>query len=83
MERSIEALERLVLRRRWILEELKRLEEKYGMSSREFWEKWAKGLIPEPLDPEVHGDFTIWSGLVEELERVEKELKKLVGKRGD
>ncbi len=45
--------------------------------------EWAKGLIPEPLDPEVHGDSMIWSGLVEELERVEKELKKLVGKRGD
>ena len=81
MESAIEVLERLVLKRRWILGELKRFEEKYGMDSREFWEKWVRGLIPEPLDPEVHGDFMIWSGLVEELERVEEEIKGLVGKR--
>ncbi len=83
MEPAIEVLEKLVLKRRWILGELKRFEEKYGMNSREFQEKWARGLIPEPLDPEVHGDFMVWSGLVEELERVENEIKKLVEKRGE
>ncbi len=83
MESVVEVLERLVLKRLWILGELKRFEEKYGMDSREFREKWVRGLIPEPLDPEVHGDFMIWSGLVEELERVENEIKRLVEKRGE
>ena len=78
----LEELEELVLRRRWILRELKRFEEKYGMDSREFYEKWVKGLLPEPEDPEVHGDFMVWQGLVEELHSTEEKLKRLLGEKG-
>jgi hypothetical protein len=56
----LEELEELVLRRRWILRELKRFEEKYGMDSGEFYEKWVKGLLPEPEDPGFAG--TSWYG---------------------
>ena len=71
---AIDAVEKLLAKRRWILKELRRFEEKYGMTSREFYEAWSKGLLPEPEDPEVHGDFMVWAGLIEELEELEKEL---------
>jgi len=77
----IDIVEKLLARRRWLLGELRRFEEKYGMSSREFYEAWRRGLLPEPEDPEVHGDFTVWAGLVEELEELEKELLKKIGSR--
>jgi len=44
------------------------------MLMREFYEAWRKCLIPEPEDPEAHGDFAVWAGLVEELEELEKDL---------
>jgi len=75
----IDAVERLLAKRRWVLGELRRFEEKYGMSSREFYEAWRRGLLPEPEDPEVHGDFTVWAGLIEELEELEKELVEKIG----
>ncbi len=43
------------------------------MRSNEFYKKWAKGEIPEPDDPEIHGDFIIWAGLVEELKTREND----------
>jgi len=73
---TISAVEKLVLRRRWLIKEIKKFERKYGINSKDFYEKWSKGLLPEPLDPETHGDFMIWYGLVEELNNVEKELEK-------
>ncbi|MCE4606777.1 MAG: hypothetical protein F7B59_05545 [Desulfurococcales archaeon] len=73
--KKLNRVESLVLRRRWILGEIKRFEAKYGMSSSEFIEKWRRGVIPEPDDPEVHGDFMVWQGLIEELNLVEKELE--------
>ena len=76
VESTINIVEKLVLRRRWLIKEIKRFERKYGINSRDFYEKWGKGLLPEPLDPETHGDFVIWYGLVEELNRVERELGK-------
>jgi len=75
----IDVVERFLARRRWLLEELRRFEEKYGMTSRELCEAWRRGLLPEPEDPEVHGDFTVWAGLVEELEELEKELPEKTG----
>ncbi len=75
---AIAEVEERVLKRRWVLEELKRFEKKYGMSSREFYEAWSKGLLPEPDDPEIHGDFTVWAGLVEELEKLEKALQERI-----
>ncbi|MCE4601076.1 MAG: hypothetical protein F7C38_05875 [Desulfurococcales archaeon] len=76
MGSTISTVEELVLRRRWLIEETKKFEKKYGIDSRDFYEKWSKGLLPEPLDPEVHGDFMIWYGLIEELNRLEVELEK-------
>ncbi len=76
MKSILEVLEELILRRRWLIAEIKKFEEKYGMSSRDFYEKWSKGLLPEPMDPEAHGDFMIWYGLIEELNNVEEELKR-------
>jgi len=78
---AVDAVERLLAKRRWLLKELRRFEEKYGMPSSEFYESWKKGLLPEPENPEVHGDFTVWAGLVEELEELEKELSKKTGSR--
>ena len=78
MESKLRVLEELILRRRWLAAEIKKFEEKYGMSSRDFYEKWSKGLLPEPLDPDVHGDFMIWYGLIEELNKVEEELKRKI-----
>ncbi len=76
MESMLGILEELILRRRWLIIEIKKFEEKYGISSKDFYEKWSKGLLPEPKDPEVHGDFMIWYGLIEELNNVEEELKR-------
>jgi len=76
-----DAVERLLARRRWLLEELRRFEEKYGMKSREFYEAWRRGLLPEPEDPELHGDFAVWAGLVEELDELEKGLPEKTGSR--
>ena len=81
LESMLEILEELILRRRWLIAEIKKFEEKYGISSRDFYEKWSKGLLPEPIDPEVHGDFIIWYGLIEELNNVEEELKRRLGAR--
>ncbi len=46
------------------------------MKSSEFYDKWIKGLLPEPLDLGTHGDFQIWSGLVEELRKINNKLSK-------
>jgi len=70
---ELSKVEELVMKRKWIIQELRRFEEKYRMSSVEFYEKWRKGEIPEPEDPEVHGDFMVWSGLVEELSKINSE----------
>jgi len=72
--KAIEAIEELIKRRKWVIDKLKELEAKYGIDSRKFYEKWVKGEIPELDDPEVHGDFMVWAGLVEELERLDKAL---------
>ena len=59
----------LVMKRKWIIQELRRFEEKYRMSSAEFYEKWSKGEIPGPEDPEVvahalyFGDCGCFGGL--------------------
>lgn len=71
---AIEEIEKLVLKHRWILEVLSYFEKKYCMKSSEFYNKWSKGLLPEPSDPETHGDFQVWYGLIEELYRVDKKL---------
>ncbi len=74
----IEAIEKLLARRRWILEQLEFFEKKYNMNTREFINAWKKGSLPEPEDPDTHGDFMVWEGLYDELVKVEKELKKRI-----
>ncbi len=73
---AINAIEKSILRRRCLIEEIKKIERKYGIKSGEFYEKWSKGLLPEPLDPEMHGDFMLWYGLIEELNSIERELRR-------
>jgi len=74
ISRILDEIEKLFIRRRWILKELKKFERKYGMSSKEFYGSWIRGEIPEPEDPDMHGDFMVWAGLIEELNRLEREL---------
>jgi len=74
----VEVVEKLVMKRRWLLNEIQEFEKKYGIDSQDFYEKWSKGLLPEPDDPEVHGDFVIWHGLIEEPRRVEQELRRML-----
>ena len=40
----------------------------------------GEGLIPEPEDPEVHGDFLAWEALIEELREVEERLTSAGGR---
>jgi len=47
----VEAGIKLLERFRFVLEELKRFEEKFKMSSEEFYRKWTSGEIAEPEDP--------------------------------
>ena len=71
---ALEEVEELLARRRWVLRELRRFEERYGMSTEEFVVAWRSARIPEPEDPELHGDFMAWDALAEELEQLEKKL---------
>jgi len=45
---------------RWILERLRRYEEKYGMSTEDFINAWRNGKLKEPEDPEALSDFFNW-----------------------
>ena len=71
-------LDKLFEKRRWLLSQLRVFEEKYKMKTSDFLERWRRGEFPEPEDPEVHGDFMIWEGLAEDLERVEKEISRYI-----
>lgn len=73
---TVDVVERLIAKRRWVLRELRKFEKRYKMTSREFYEAWRKGLLSEPEDSEMHGNFMVWAGLAEELEELEKELLK-------
>jgi len=74
LEEAVEEVEELLAKRRWVLRELRRFGERYGMSTEEFIEAWRSARIPEPEDPELHGDFIAWEALAEELEQLEKRL---------
>ncbi|MHA1271930.1 MAG: hypothetical protein ACTSQS_00685 [Promethearchaeota archaeon] len=60
-----------------ILKELGKLEEKYGIETKVFLEKWKSNTIPEPEDFEILEEFLKWEGLAETLIKVEKELKEI------
>lgn len=71
-------IEEIIKKRLWIIKELNEFEQKYSIKSSEFYEKWSKGEIPEPSDPEMHGDFITWAGLVEELKKLEGRLNEII-----
>ncbi len=69
---SIKLLERY----RFVLEELKRFEEKFKMSSEEFYRKWTSGEITEPEDPHLLAEYLTWQDLIEELEELKQKIMK-------
>lgn len=74
---EIDILKQKINLRDWILEELKKIEAKYGISTLNFIEKWRSEKIPEPEDHIILEEFLEWEGLSESLEKVENELKDL------
>ena len=76
--RIIEDLEKLLKKREWIIEQLEAFEKKYNMKTTEFISAWKEGLIPEPDDPDTHGDFMVWEGLFDELTKVEEEIRRRI-----
>lgn len=60
--------------RTWILKELSAFESKFGMTTREFKEKWNSQEIPEPEDHQLLEEFLEWEVLADILQKVEKEL---------
>lgn len=51
MRPVIEVVEELMMRRRWLLNEIRRFEERYGIDSRDFYEKWNRRLLPSLKTP--------------------------------
>jgi len=73
----IDTLRKKIELRDWILNELEKYEEKFGLDSKEFAIKWQKGEIPEPDNHELLEEFLEWDALVEALEKIEEELKEI------
>jgi len=63
--------------REWVLSELKNFESKYGMTTRDFIEKWTSNEIPEPEENALLQEFLEWEGLSISLQKVENELKEI------
>ena len=63
--------------REWVLNELKNLESKYGMTTKDFIEKWTINEIPEPEEHDLLQEFLEWEGLSISLQKVESELKEI------
>ena len=76
--KAIEEIEDLLEKRRWILERLRLFEKKYNISTKEFVNAWKRGSLPEPDDPDIHGDFMVWKGLYDELIKIEEELRRRI-----
>ena len=63
--------------RQWVLSELENFESKYGMTTKDFVEKWTSNEIPEPEENTLLQEFLEWEGLSESLQKVESELKEI------
>ncbi|KKL76106.1 hypothetical protein LCGC14_2048200 [marine sediment metagenome] len=63
--------------REWVLNELKNFESKYGMTTKDFIEKWTINEIPEPEEHDLLQEFLEWEGLSISLQKVESELKEI------
>jgi len=61
--------------REWVLGELKEFELKYGMTTKDFVEKWISNEILDPEDHVLLQEFLEWEGLAESLDNVENELR--------
>ena len=74
---ELEIIKKKIKLREWIISELKAFEEKYGMTSKDFVEKWRSNGIPEPEEHSLLEEFLEWEGLTESLQKVEKELNQI------
>ena len=63
--------------RECVLSELKNFESKYGMTTKDFVEKWTSNEIPEPEEHSLLQEFLEWEGLSISLQKVESELKEI------
>ena len=63
--------------REWVLKELSNFETKFGISTKEFAEKWGFNELPEPEDPKLLQEFLEWEGLAQSLQKVENELNEI------
>lgn len=59
-----------------IEEQLSELQEKYGMSFKEFKEAWDNDEVEDKYSYDVEKDFWEWEGLVTRKEKIEKYLKR-------
>ena len=72
--KEIDTLKKKITLREWLIEKLKKFENKYGMNTKEFLEKWRNGSIPEPENTKQLEEFLEWEGLADSLADVEREL---------
>ncbi len=72
--KELDMIKKKISLRDWLLERLKKFEARYGMSTKDFLEKWRSGKIPEPENNEQLEDFLEWEGLADSLAEVEEEL---------
>ena len=74
---ELDLIQKKINQREWILNELRNLESKYGMKTKDFVEKWTSSEIPEPEENALLQEFLEWDGLSESLQKVENELKEI------
>ncbi|MHA1488951.1 MAG: hypothetical protein ACTSRI_04775 [Promethearchaeota archaeon] len=74
---EIDTIQKKFILREWVLRELKNFESKYGMTTKDFVEKWTSNEIPEPEEHVLLEEFLEWDGLFESLQKVENELKEI------
>ena len=63
--------------REWVLNEVRNFESKYGMTTKDFVEKWISNEIPEPEEHTLLEEFLEWEGLYQSLQKVEDELREI------
>ena len=74
---EIDVIQKKFNLREWVLIELKNFESKYGMTTKDFVEKWTSNEIPEPEEHALLQEFLEWEGLAESLQNVENELREI------
>ncbi len=74
---EINEIKKIIIHRDWVLNELKKFEDKYGLITKEFIDKWRSKKIPEPDEHIILEEFLEWDGLAESLDKIDNELKAL------